>query len=224
MGKLIVIEGIDGSGKSTQFELLCNRFASEGKEFRRITFPRYNEESSVFVRMYLNGQFGEGPDSVNAYAASTFFAVDRFASFLQDWRAYYENGGVILTDRYTTSNAIHQGAKLPCEQREFFFKWLYDYEFCLLGLPEPDLVFFMDIDPVQALQRLRRRQAETETFGDIHENDPAYLEKCALCGDQAAALHGWRRIKCVEEECERSEAAINLEIYNQIMCERLWDL
>ena len=113
MGRLLVIEGIDGSGKSTQLELLCRRLRDGGRDFERLSFPRYGEPSSALLRMYLNGEFGPGPDSVNAYAASVFFAVDRFASFALDWRARYESGGLFVSDRYVSSNAIHQGAKLP---------------------------------------------------------------------------------------------------------------
>jgi len=217
MGKLIVFEGIDGSGKSTQFELLCARFADDGRDFTRVRFPRYDKPSSALLRMYLGGEFGDDPDAVNAYAASSFYAVDRFASFVQDWRGYYEDGGLILTDRYTTSNALHQGAKLPSGQREHFFKWLYDYEFNLLGLPSPDLVVFLDIDAEQAARRLRYRQTETDTTGDIHEKDTSYLEKCAQCGRQAAFLYNWLRISCAADGSERPEDELHKEIYDAVL-------
>jgi len=212
-GKLVVFEGIDGSGKSTQFGLLCDRLAFEARDFMRIRFPRYNKESSALLRMYLGGEFGDDPSAVNAYAASSFYAVDRFASFVQDWRGYYESGGLVLTDRYTTSNAIHQGAKLPPEQRERFFKWLYEYEFDLIGLPPPDLVIFLDIGAEQAARRLYNRQAETGTVGDIHEKDTAYLEQCAQCGNQAAKLYGWQTAACFTGGCERGENELHREIY-----------
>ena len=213
MGKLIVLEGIDGSGKSTQFELLCSRFASEGQSYMRVTFPRYGEPSSALIKMYLGGEFGDDPDCVNAYAASSFFAVDRFASYAQDWRGYYNDGGLVITDRYTTSNAIHQGAKLAPERREFFFKWLYEYEFTFIGLPAPDLVIYMDIEAGRAARRVKKRQTETGTSGDIHEKDMIYLEKCSQSGDQAASLYGWHRISCFSEGCERGEDEIHQEIY-----------
>jgi len=213
MGKLVVFEGIDGSGKSTQFERLCSRFADENRDFMRLRFPRYEEPSSALIRMYLGGEFGDDPDSVNAYAASSFFAVDRYASYMQDWQKYYGSGGLILTDRYTTSNAIHQGAKLPPERREHFFKWLYEYEFQLMGLPAPDLVFYMDIDASHAVRRLGKRQAETGAAGDIHENDTAYLEHCSQSGRQAALQLGWRRVNCFLDGYERSEEDIHNEIY-----------
>jgi len=217
VGKLIVFEGIDGSGKSTQFEMLCGRFADEGRDFMRVRFPRYDKPSSALLKMYLNGEFGDDPDAVNAFAASSFYAVDRFASFVQDWRGYYESGGLVLTDRYTTSNALHQGAKLPPDSRERFFKWLYEYEFDLIGLPAPDLVMFLDINAEQAARRLRSRQAETDTTGDIHEKDISYLEKCAQCGKQAALLYDWHEISCIEEERERTEDEIHAEIYDIIV-------
>jgi len=216
MGKLVVFEGIDGSGKSTQFDLLCGRFATEGRDFMRIRFPRYDKPSSSLVKMYLDGEFGEEPDAVNAYAASSFFAVDRVASFVQDWRGYYNNGGLVLTDRYTTSNAIHQGAKLAPELREQFFKWLYGYEFDLLGLPAPDLVIFMDIEAKLAARRIHRREKETDTVGDIHEKDAIYLEQCAHCGRQAANIYGWRRISCGEGGRERGKDELHREIYKVV--------
>lgn len=217
MGRLVVFEGIDGSGKSTQFELLCNRLNAEGRDFMRIRFPRYDKPSSALLKMYLGGEFGDDPDAVNAYAASSFYAVDRFASFVQDWRGYYQDGGFILTDRYTTSNAIHQGAKLPRGRRERFFKWLYDFEFTLLGLPAPDMVIYMDIEAKQALRRLHNRQTETDTTGDIHEKDKAYLEQCVKCGRQAAKLYGWHAINCFPEGHERDKDELHKEIYDVIM-------
>jgi dTMP kinase len=218
MGRLIVLEGIDGSGKSTQFKLLCDRFSRENRDFMRLRFPRYNEPSSALIRMYLGGEFGNDPDAVNAYAASTFFAVDRFASYMLDWRKYYNDGGLILTDRYTTSNAIHQGAKLPFEQRRHFFKWLYDYEFTLMGLPAPDLVIYMDIDADSAGRRLSRRQTETGAAGDIHENDAVFLDQCAKCGVEAAEYYNWKSIACLSENRERSEEEIHREIYGLVEC------
>ena len=213
LGKLIVFEGIDGSGKSTQFELICERLALESVDFMRVRFPRYDKPSSALVKMYLGGEFGDEPDAVNAYAASSFYAVDRFASFIQDWRAYYNDGGLILTDRYTTSNALHQGSKLPPEQRKRFFKWLYEYEFNKIGLPSPDMVIFLDIEAGQATQRLMRRQMETGTSGDIHEKDMDYLEQSVQSGRQAAALYGWHRISCFINENERTETELHQEIY-----------
>ena len=215
-GNLIVFEGIDGSGKSTQYELLCSRLEKEQRDFKRVRFPRYDNPSSALLKMYLNGEFGEDPEAVNAYAASSFFAVDRYASFLQDWGEYYGKGGLILTDRYTTSNALHQGSKLPANEREGFFKWLYDYEFGHLGLPAPDMVIFLNIESARAAQRLRDRQAKTDTVGDIHEKDASYLEQCARSGRQAAQMFNWQWVECFQESRERSEDELHREIYSTI--------
>ena len=216
LGKLVVFEGVDGSGKSTQMEMLCNRLADEGRDFMRVRFPRYDEPSSALINMYLRGEFGDDPDSVNAYAASSFFAVDRVASFLQDWRGYYEGGGFIITDRYTTSNAIHQGAKIPDGQREVFFKWLYEYEFHYMGLPAPDMVIYMDIESETAARRLKKRQSETGTAGDIHETDISYLEQCVLTGKQASEFYAWQKIASFAVGLEKTVEEIHMEIYNLV--------
>lgn len=195
MGKLIVFEGVDGSGKSTQLKMMCERLSNEGADFRRVAFPQYSEPSSALLRMYLGGEFGDDPEAVNAYAASTFFAVDRYASFIRSWREYYEAGGVIISDRYTTSNAIHQGSKLPGDKRLEYFRWLYDFEFRLLELPKPDAVIYMDVSLETSLRQLRSREG-TAVSGDIHEADAEYLAKCIECGSEAADTLGWNRIKC----------------------------
>jgi dTMP kinase len=212
LGKLIVFEGIDGSGKSTQFELLCNRLIEEGRKLKRLVFPQYDKPSSALIKMYLSGDFGDKPDSVNAYAASSFYAVDRYASFVQDWRECYRDGELILTDRYTTSNALHQGAKINSHERELFFKWLYNYEFDLIGLPRPDLVIYMDIEAKLAAKRLRLRQAETGTDADIHESDIEYLENCVQSGKQAANQFGWYKIDSVRDGIDRDINIIHTEI------------
>lgn len=194
MGKLIVFEGVDGSGKSTQYRLLCAELEKRGRDFRKLVFPRYSEPSSALIRMYLSGEFGDRPGDVNAYAASTFFAVDRFASYVQDWRDYYQAGGLIVTDRYTTSNAVHQASKLPREEREEYLHWLFQFEYERLGLPAPDLVLFVDVDLETAVAHLRKREAETDTKADIHERDTAYLGASIEAARTAAALYGWKRL------------------------------
>lgn len=198
-GKLIVLEGTDGSGKSTQFRRLCQRLQDEGMPFHRIIFPRYQEESSALIRLYLNGAFGDHPGDVNAYAASSFFAVDRYASYAQDWGVDYRAGKLILSDRYTTSNAIHQGCKLPEQEREAFFRWLYEYEYGRLGLPQPDLVCYLDMPTGLSVSLLRGREAATHTHADIHERDDGYLAQCRACAQQAAQVLGWQRISCVDQ-------------------------
>ena len=215
-GKLIVMEGIDGSGKSTQYKKLCERLTAEGTEYKRIVFPRYQEESSALIRAYLGGQFGEKPGDVNAYAASTFFAVDRFASFRTDWGAYYNAGGLVLCDRYTTSNACHQSSKMQPAERQNYLDWLYDFEFRLMELPKPDLVVYLDIDVATARRQMEHRQSETNTDADIHEKDFQYLADCLNAGHYAAEHYGWTRIRCVENGEMRSVEDIHKEIYSAV--------
>jgi dTMP kinase len=198
-GKLIVFEGTDGSGKSTQFKLAKQALTLGAQEVRTMVFPRYQEESSALVRMYLSGRFGKDPSDVNAYAASTFYAVDRYAGYKQDWGSYYENGGLLLADRYTTSNAVHQASKLQTLERPEFFRWLADFEYDRLGLPRPDLVLWMDMPIDRTIENLRRREADTHTTADIHEVDADYLGSCYEAASQAAEFYGWQRISCVDQ-------------------------
>lgn len=216
MGKLIVIEGTDGSGKSTQFQKLSQRLETEGVAFRHIVFPRYSEPSSALIRMYLGGEFGTDPSAVNAYAASAFYAVDRYASYKQDWGAYYENGGLILSDRYTTSNAVHQTCKEPEERRGEFLKWLYEFEYDKLDLPWPDLTIYLDVPTSFTEQLMRRREADTHTKADIHEQDTAYLTTCREAGRTAAGYYGWTVIQCVRDGKMRSIEDIHEEIYGHV--------
>ena len=219
MGKLIVIEGTDGSGKSTQFKWLTERLEHDEVDFRRIVFPRYSEASSALIRMYLGGEFGDKPGDVNPYAASTFYAVDRFASYKQDWEQYYEQGGVVLSDRYTTSNAVHQTSKLSGADRVEYLKWLYDFEYAKLGLPKPDLVIYLDVPTDFTEQMLRKREADTDTKADIHEKDMAYLAECRETGRFAAAHYGWTVIQCVKDGKMRTIEDIHDEIYCRVLSE-----
>lgn len=213
MGKLIVFEGTDGSGKSTQFSLLIERLEKEGNQFQKLKFPQYEEPSSALIRMYLNGEFGDKPEDVNPYAASTFYAVDRYASYKKVWKEAYENGGLLLADRYTTSNAVHQGGKLAGQAREDFFRWLYEFEFEKIGLPKPDLVIHLDM-PIETTRLLmRRRELDTDTTADIHEKDTAYLEQCRRTALQAADFYGWKTVSCVRDGALRSIEDIHEEIY-----------
>lgn len=214
-----MLEGIDGSGKSTQYKRLCNRLEQAGYEFEKITFPRYDKYSSALLKAYLNGEFGSKPGDVNAYAASTFYAVDRFASFKTDWEGYYNGGGTILLDRYTTSNACHQGSKLKGEERLKFLDWLYGFEFGLLGLPEPSLVIYLDTDIEASRRRMDERQTATNTSADIHENDFEYLSACLDAGRFAAEHYGWTRIGCVKDGEMRSIEEIHEEIFEIVLKE-----
>ena len=214
-GRLIVIEGTDGSGKSTQFARLCQRVEREGIPFRRLVFPQYQEESSALIRMYLAGEFGKRPGDVNAYAASAFYAVDRYASWKKVWQDWYENGGLVLADRYTTSTAVHQASKLPREEREEYFRWLSDFEYRRLGLPEPDLVLYLDLPTERSVEMLRRREAETHTKGDIHETDSAYLAACRGAALDASEVYGWKLISCLDGTgTMRSIDDIHHEVWN----------
>lgn len=212
-GKLIVLEGIDGSGKSSQYQRLCQRMEADKIAYNHIVFPRYQEESSALIRMYLNGQFGTRPGDVSAYAASTFFAVDRFASYRSDWGKLYEQGGLILSDRYTTSNAVHQGCKLERDALPAFFDWLADLEYEKMGLPKPDLVLYLDVDLETSLRRMKRRQESTDTQADIHEQDAAYLRRCLETAEIACEHFGWVRVPFCRDGRELSLEEKNEQIY-----------
>lgn len=215
-GKLIVLEGIDGSGKSTQFELLTNRLDNEGIPFRKLVFPRYSESSSAMLRSYLNGEFGKNPEDVSAYAASTFFFIDRYASYKTDWCNFYKSGGLVICDRYTTSNAIHQGAKLSPSALPDFLDWLYDFEFRIMELPVPDLVLYMDIDLVTCLAQMEMRQKKTGIPGDIHETHREYLSSCLIAGNTAANRLNWTRVSCLNNSLMRPEEDIGRDIYRTV--------
>ena len=216
MGKLIVIEGTDGSGKSTQFRLLTQRLENENIAFRKIVFPQYSEPSSALIRMYLGGEFGTNPSDVNAYAASTFFAVDRYASYKQDWGSYYEQGGLLIADRYTTSNAVHQTSKLPPEQQQPFVDWLFDFEYQKLGLPAPDRVLYLDLPTELSEQMMRRREEATHTHADIHEQDEAYLRSCRESAARVVDWCGWQRIRCDRDGRIRSIQDIHQEVLERV--------
>ena len=217
MGKLIVIEGTDGSGKSTQFRLLTEAVEQAGYEFRKLVFPQYKEESSALIRMYLGGEFGDKPSDVNAYAASAFYAVDRYASYKKVWGQWYEEGGLVLSDRYTTSNAVHQASKEPEAGRAEFLRWLYEFEYDKLGLPRPDLTIYLDVPTAYTEQLMRAREAATGTSADIHEQDLGYLATCRQMGRTAAEYYGWTVIHCVRDGKMRSIEEIHEEILGRVM-------
>lgn len=217
MGKLIVIEGTDGSGKSTQFRMLSEHLRKDNVELKHLVFPRYDQESSALIRMYLGGQFGTKPSDVNAYAASAFYAVDRFASYKMDWGEWYTGGGLVLSDRYTTSNAVHQASKVPKQEQSRFLQWLYDFEYEKLGLPRPDLTLYLDVPTDYTERLLRHREQDTNTKADIHEQDTQYLATCRETGRAAAAYYGWTVIDCVKDGSMRSVEDIHGEIYRHVM-------
>ena len=198
MGKLIVIEGLDGSGKATQSKLLAEELERSGAPVRRISFPNYESNASWPVRMYLNGEFGPRPEDVNAYAASVLYAVDRFASYRKDWSEFYQDGGILVADRYTTSNAVHQCSKLPREEWNGYLDWLFELEYHKIGIPKPDAVFYLEVDPEVSQRLLSGRYQGDEKKKDIHERDLAYLEHSRAAAAYCADRLGWRRISCCE--------------------------
>ena len=211
-GRLIVLEGLDGSGKATQAKLLAASLAAKGLPVREITFPNYASDSSALVRMYLAGQFGEKPDDVNAYAASSFYAVDRYAGYKSDWGRFYEEGGILIADRYTTSNAVHQCSKLPPEQWEKFLHWLFDYEFRLLGLPAPDCVIYLQVDPAVSQRLMTERYHGDESRKDVHEKDTEYLARSRRAAEFCAQHLGWRTVRCCVGGALRSIEEIQKEV------------
>ena len=215
-GKLIVFEGTDGSGKATQTAMLCQRLEQEGIPYRKLTFPRYGKPSAAMVEEYLQGKLGKKPSDVNAYAASMFYAMDRYASYKQDWGEFYDAGGLIVADRYTTSNAVHQASKLPEEERKEFLDWLFDLEYRLLGLPAPDLVFYLDM-PTEVTEKLMRRREQAEgSSADIHEKDAAYLRACRDNARAIADACGWRLVSCAQNDEPRTVEDIHGEVYGLV--------
>ncbi|MDE7218560.1 MAG: thymidylate kinase [Oscillospiraceae bacterium] len=215
-GKLIVLEGADGAGKTTQAGLMVRRLEGEGVPFRQVKFPRYGSPFAAPVERYLQGDLGKKPGDVSAYAASTLYAVDRYASFRQDWREDYEGGKVILTDRYTTSNAVHQAPKLPEGERQPYLDWLFDLEYSRLALPEPDLVIYLDLPAEIAARMLRLREEATHTRADIHEQDGAYLRACQESAREIADRLGWRRVDCSREGALRTPEDIHRELWELV--------
>lgn len=215
-GKLIVLEGTDGSGKATQAHLLAQHLEREGVSFREIDFPRYGNPFAEPARLYLEGALGKHPGDVNAYAASVLYAVDRFASYKEDWGTAYEAGELILANRYTTSNAVHQASKEPEDKRQEFLRWLYEFEYDRLGLPRPDLTLYLDVPTDFTEQLLRHREQDTHTTADIHERNSAYLASCRRAGRAAAEYYGWTIISCTENGKMRSIEDIHEEIYRHV--------
>ena len=215
-GKLIVFEGTDGSGKATQTRLLCSRLEASGIPYREIDFPRYGNPFAEPAKLYLDGALGKKPGDVNAYAASTLYAVDRFASYKEDWGGFYEQGGLIVADRYTTSNAVHQASKLPPGERREYLDWLFDLEYGRLGLPRPDLVVYLDLPTELSERMMRQRERLSGTRADIHEQDEAYLRRCRESARQIARDCGWRVIDCAAGGAIRPPEDIHREVWRTV--------
>ena len=207
--KLIVIEGLDGSGKATQAKLLSEAL-SPCLKVRKVSFPDYESDSSALVKMYLKGDFGSRPDDVNAYAASSFYAVDRYASFKKDWIRDWEEG-VIIADRYTTSNAIHQCSKLPREQWDEYLDWLFSFEYERLGIPAPDLVIYLKVDP-EVSQNLLKVRYQGEDKRDIHEKDLEYLRRCREAAAYCCEKLNWCPVECTKDGQMRSIEEIQQDV------------
>ena len=217
MGKLIVIEGLDGCGKSTQLVLLPQNLLKNGIESKSVSFPDYDSNSSALVKMYLGGEFGKKPGDVNAYAASLFYAVDRFASYKTNWGDYYNQNGVIVSGRYTTSNAVHQTSKMDESEWQGFLDWLYDLEYNKVGIPKPDKVIFLDM-PIEVSQKLLSgRYNGDEGKKDIHESDTAYLDKCRKAAMFTAKYSGWTIIPCAKDGEPRTIEDIAKDILEETL-------
>lgn len=217
----IAFDGLDGSGKETQTKLLLKYFEEKNRPYRYLSFPTYNEAWSKHLMMYLNGEFGSDPEAVNAYAASSFFASDRYCSYMLDWKKDYDDGKIILSNRYTTANCVHQLSKLPESEWDSFLGWLYDYEFTKLGLPKPDLCIYLCIPPEVAKENIVRRSKENvgRTM-DIHEKSVSHLEKSYAAALYSASKLGWKTVNCAENNKMRTIEDIHNEIVSII---KEWD-
>ena len=219
MGKLFVIDGTDGSGKQTQLGKLKERLTKEGIEYRTVSFPNYDSPSSSLVKMYLSGEFGKNAKDISPYIASTFFAADRYATFQTGYKEYYENGGIIIADRYTTANMVHQAGKIKDkEERKKFLDWLFDFEFNLYGLPIPTEVFFlnMPVEKAQELMANRENKFTHDTKKDIHESDKEHLRDAYNAACDVSKEYNWYKIDCVKNDQIRTIEDIHEEIYAEV--------
>lgn len=217
MGKFIVIDGLDGSGKGTQTDILVEALRKEGKRVRTLSFPIYESDSSLFVRMYLDGKLGKNPSDTNAFVASMFFACDRYISYKTDWiNDINDPDTYVVANRYTSANAVHQLSKLPCEEWNDFLKWLWDFEFSKIGLPVPDITLYLELPPALSLSLVRSRSAETGRKMDIHELDTAYMEKCYDAALFSCKELGWKQIKCYNGDKIRTIDDIANEILSEV--------
>lgn len=217
MGKLIIIEAGDGSGKATQTNLLYENLKKMNKKVAKITFPNYNSPASMPVKMYLNGDFGKAIDDVNPYAASVLFAVDRFASFKEDWEKYLLDDYIVLADRYTTSNMVHQGVKLNEESLDTYLDWLFDLEFSKMNLPKPDKVFFLDVNPEITTKLINTRSKIENRKKDIHEENEEYLTNCYNLYKKLSQKYNWEIIDCTENGKLKTKEKIAEMILKSVM-------
>ena len=220
MGKLFVIDGTDASGKQTQLQKLKEKLDKEKIEYKSVSFPNYDSQSSSLVKIYLNGELAEDPKEISPYIASTFYAADRYITFKKEYEEYYKNGGIILADRYTTSNMVHQAGKIKDDkEREKFLNWLWDFEFNLYGLPVPTEVFFLNMPTEYAIKLMenRKNKITKEEKKDIHERSPEHLKDAYEEACKLSKKYNWKEIKCVKDEKIRSIEDIHEEIYNELI-------
>lgn len=219
-GKLFVIDGTDGSGKQTQFNKLKERLDQENIDYKTVSFPNYDSPSASLVKMYLSGEFGKNAKDVSPYIASTFYAADRYATFKKEYEEYYNNGGIILADRYTTANMVHQAGKIDNkEELEKFLDWLWDFEFNLYGLPVPTEVFFLNMPVEKSLELIKDRDNKfTNTAQkDIHESDVNHLKDAHKAACYVAKKYNWYEINCVDSNNNiRTIEDIHEEIYREL--------
>ena len=219
MGKLFVIDGTDGSGKQTQFQKLQESLTKDGIDYKVVSFPNYDSPSSSLVKMYLSGEFGENAKEISPYIASTFYAADRYATFQKGYKKYYEDGGIILADRYTTGNMIHQAGKIKDEEeREKFLNWLWNFEFNLYGLPVPSEVFFLNMPIENAVDLIKNRENKFthQDKKDIHERDINHLKDAYEAACDVSKKYNWYEIKCVKNNEIRTIEDIHQEIYKEV--------
>lgn len=219
MGKLFVIDGTDGSGKQTQFKKLQERLTKEGIDYRTVSFPNYDSPSSSLVKMYLSGEFGDNAKQISPYIASSFYAADRYATFKKDFEEYYNNGGIILADRYTTASMIHQAGKIDnIEERKKFLDWIWDFEFNLYGLPIPTEVFLLKMPPEVSLELMKDRENKFthESKKDIHERDKNHIIDSFNAACDVAVNYNWYTIECVKDGKTRTIEDIHEEIFKEI--------
>lgn len=219
MGKMFVIDGTDGSGKQTQFMKLQERLTKENINYKTVSFPNYDSPSSSLVKMYLSGEFGTDAKKISPYIASTFYAADRYATYKKDLEEYYNNGGIILADRYTTANMVHQAGKIyNKEEREKFLNWLWDYEFNLYGLPIPNEVFFLKMPPEKSLELIKDRENKFthNAQKDIHESDEKHIIDSYNAACDVAIKYNWYTIECIKDGSLRTIEDIHEEIFKEI--------
>lgn len=218
-GKLFIIEGLDGSGKETQTMRLYERLKADNINIRKVEYPNYKSDASALVKMYLNGDFGKDADDVDAYVSSTFYAVDRYASYKTEWEDFYINGGIVLADRYTSSNMIHQASKIEGqEEKQRFLDWLEDFEFRMYALPRPTQVIFLDMPPEYSQQLMANRENKMtgESKKDIHESNFDYLKKSYTNAMDVVSTYNWPVINCVEEGRILSIDEIHEKVYAEV--------